>query len=107
MLCYNIPAFQTGDIEAFLTAVARASGRIKKHGVADVEAAARVVLRDWSHNTFPYYTLPATSAAVDLNAFDKAALEGVLSRKELRKANAKGVVKMTASPLDAREVSPL
>lgn len=30
MLAYNVPFFKEGDVEAFLTAVARVNGRVKK-----------------------------------------------------------------------------
>jgi nuclear GTP-binding protein len=30
MLCYNIPYFAEGDIDAFLTGLARANGRVRK-----------------------------------------------------------------------------
>lgn len=30
MLAYNVPYFKEGDVEAFLTAVARVNGRVKK-----------------------------------------------------------------------------
>lgn len=44
------------DTEEFLIGLARVQGRIKKHGVPDISAAARIVLRDWSAGCLGYYT---------------------------------------------------
>ncbi len=30
MLCYNVPFFNGGDVEGFLTSLARAGGRVRK-----------------------------------------------------------------------------
>ena len=43
---YCIPEFV--DVHEFLSHVARRHGRLKKGGVPDVDAAAKVVLHDWN-----------------------------------------------------------
>lgn len=105
MLKYNVPYFEAGDIEAFLTGLARANQRVKKHGEPNHEAAARIILSDWAHSTFPYYT---TAPKVDMDVDGtvakpdmSAVLSALKSRKELK---ASGLVRFETSPLDSREV---
>ena len=60
---YCIPEF--ADVHEFLSHVARRHGRLRKGGVPDVDAAARVVLHDWNGGKISFYTHPpdpATSA---------------------------------------------
>eukprot|EP00249_Psilotum_nudum_P013802 c24521_g1_i1 orf=382-2205(-) len=61
MLSYKIPSF--GSVDEFLQHVARLRGKLKKGGVADSVAAARIVLRDWSEGKIPYYTMPTVRSA--------------------------------------------
>ena len=56
MLMYKIGAFE--DVDDFLRAVGKARGVLKKGGVPDMLAAARVVLSDWNGGRIPYYTTP-------------------------------------------------
>ncbi|OCF73790.1 nuclear GTP-binding protein [Kwoniella mangroviensis CBS 8886] len=94
MLAYNVPFFEAGDVEAFLTGVARAQGRIKKHGTPDLEAAARVILRDWAFNTFPYYTTAPKSLSATKIEYDMSSvLEKCKSKRDLKKENPKGLVR--------------
>ncbi|KAJ1949820.1 nuclear GTP-binding protein nug1 [Linderina macrospora] len=53
---YNVPAFMT--TRDFLVRLAIQRGQLKRGGIADVEAAARIVLSDWNKGKIPYYTLP-------------------------------------------------
>ena len=53
---YEIPAFQTA--QTFLAHIARRRGKMKKGGVPDLEAAARIVLHDWVEGEIPFYTSP-------------------------------------------------
>ncbi|RYR36892.1 hypothetical protein Ahy_A09g041846 isoform A [Arachis hypogaea] len=53
---YKIPSFDS--VDDFLQKVAAVRGKLKKGGVADVEAAARIILRDWNEGKIPYYTMP-------------------------------------------------
>lgn len=46
MSTYKLQRFST--VEEFLRLVAEARGKLKKGGVVDVAAAARVVLHDWN-----------------------------------------------------------
>ncbi|KAK9081358.1 hypothetical protein Syun_031137 [Stephania yunnanensis] len=55
---YKIPAFE--GVDDFLQLVATVRGRLKKGGVLDVEAVARIVLHDWNGGKIPYYTMPPT-----------------------------------------------
>lgn len=56
MMIYKIPAFEGTD--QFLQRVATARGKLKKGGVIDPEATARLVLQDWNTGRIPYFTMP-------------------------------------------------
>ena len=43
---YKVPSFSS--VDDFLQKVATLRGKLKKGGVVDVEAAARIVLHDWN-----------------------------------------------------------
>ncbi|EIM85608.1 uncharacterized protein STEHIDRAFT_169483 [Stereum hirsutum FP-91666 SS1] len=115
MLVYNLPAFSRGDTSTFLSGVARSSGFLKKGGVLDLTAAARIVLRDWSTGKLQRISMPPTSSksipTVDelANALselyttaDSAVLSQVRTKKEMRKAD--GLVKMASGTVDEREL---
>lgn len=53
---YKVPSFDT--VDDFLFKVATVRGRLKKGGIVDVDAAARIVLYDWNEGKIPYYTMP-------------------------------------------------
>ena len=53
---YNVPAY--GDVDGFLTHVAAARGKLRKGGVVDTAAAARIILQDWNDGRIPYFTRP-------------------------------------------------
>lgn len=53
---YKISSFSS--VDDFLQKVATIRGKLKKGGVVDPEAAARIVLHDWNEGKIPYYTLP-------------------------------------------------
>lgn len=56
MVAYGLPAFET--TAEFLACVCSSRGKMKVGGVFDIDAAARVVLRDWNSGNIPFYTLP-------------------------------------------------
>nr|GAT46205.1 predicted protein [Mycena chlorophos] len=104
MLLYNLPAFTTGDTDAFLGCVARANQLVKKKGELDLTGAARIVLRDWNIGRFPRYTVPPTSGAggdATLSAADEAVLSTLPTRKEMRKA--RGLVKLQYGAVETRK----
>lgn len=43
---YKVPSFSS--VDEFLQKVATLRGKLKKGGIVDVEAAARIVLHDWN-----------------------------------------------------------
>ncbi|XP_059626145.1 guanine nucleotide-binding protein-like NSN1 [Cornus florida] len=53
---YKVPSFES--VDDFLQKVATVRGKLKKGGIVDVEAAARIVLHDWNEGKIPYYTMP-------------------------------------------------
>ncbi|CAH8259664.1 unnamed protein product [Arabidopsis lyrata] len=53
---YKIPSFEA--VDDFLYKVATVRGKLKKGGLVDIEAAARIVLHDWNEGKIPYYTMP-------------------------------------------------
>lgn len=58
MQLYSIPKFKDNDVMGFLALVARATGKLKKGGVPNVDAAARSVLHDWNDGKIKYYCRP-------------------------------------------------
>lgn len=57
-ILYSIPSFKRDDVDDFLRTVATVRGKLKKGGIVDVEAAARIVLHDWNQGKIPYFTMP-------------------------------------------------
>ncbi|KAI3787888.1 hypothetical protein L2E82_00383 [Cichorium intybus] len=55
---YKIPTFDS--VDDFLSKVATIRGKLKKGGIMDINAAARIVLRDWNEGKIEYYTMPPT-----------------------------------------------
>merc|ERR1711998_579132 len=49
----------------FLVQVAKARGKFKKGGAANLEAAARVVLSDWTSGKLRYYCMPPKVRGVE------------------------------------------
>ncbi|GMK58492.1 hypothetical protein CspeluHIS016_0505240 [Cutaneotrichosporon spelunceum] len=102
MLKYNVPYFPAGDLQSFLTGLARVNGRVKTRGDPDHDGAARIVLRDWSQSSFPYYTVPPKGAVSTIEQVDNSSvLSQLKTRKEMR---ASGLVKFQASEVDDREI---
>jgi nuclear GTP-binding protein len=55
MQLYNIPAFKPTDSTGFLALVARSTGKLKKGGIPNTDAAARGILHDWNGGKIKYY----------------------------------------------------
>lgn len=53
---YKIPSFDS--VDDFLQKVATVRGKLKKGGIVDVEASARIILHDWNEGKIPFYTMP-------------------------------------------------
>ncbi|KAG0569975.1 hypothetical protein KC19_6G129400 [Ceratodon purpureus] len=53
---YKIDNFS--NVDEFLMKVAMVRGKLKKGGVVDSQAAARIVLHDWNEGKIPYFTTP-------------------------------------------------
>ncbi|CAK9321980.1 unnamed protein product [Citrullus colocynthis] len=60
---YKLSSFDT--VDDFLQKVAVFRGKLKKGGIVDVEAAARIVLHDWNEGKIPYYTIPPVRNQVE------------------------------------------
>ncbi|KAL8494277.1 hypothetical protein ACS0TY_025175 [Phlomoides rotata] len=58
---YKVPSFDS--VDDFLQKVATVRGKLKKGGVLDIEATARIVLHDWNEGKIPYYSMPPTRNA--------------------------------------------
>lgn len=66
MLHYKLPMFTT--TAEFLLLLARRQGKLKKGGIPDAAAAARLVLQDWNTGRIKYYTQPPAAAATPVDA---------------------------------------
>ncbi|KAK6940549.1 Guanine nucleotide-binding protein-like 3, N-terminal domain [Dillenia turbinata] len=60
---YKIPSFDT--VDDFLHKVATIRGKLKKGGIVDFEATARIILHDWNEGKIPYYTMPPSRNQVE------------------------------------------
>ncbi|KAI7751791.1 hypothetical protein M8C21_012758, partial [Ambrosia artemisiifolia] len=58
---YKIPTFSS--VDDFLSKVATVRGKLRKGGILDNDAAARIVLHDWNEGKIEYYTMPPTRNA--------------------------------------------
>jgi nuclear GTP-binding protein len=58
MQLYSITKYADNDPLSFLALVAKATGKLKKGGIANTDAAARVVLHDWNTGKIKYYCRP-------------------------------------------------
>jgi nuclear GTP-binding protein len=58
MQLYAIPKFKSSDCVGFLALVARNTGKLKKGGIPNTDAAARIVLHDWNTGKIKYYCKP-------------------------------------------------
>ncbi|PWA83092.1 GTP-binding family protein [Artemisia annua] len=56
MTLYKLDSFDA--VDDFLFKVATIRGKLKKGGIVDINAAARIVLHDWNEGKIPYYTMP-------------------------------------------------
>ncbi|BDA47679.1 Guanine nucleotide-binding protein-like 3 homolog [Coccomyxa sp. Obi] len=56
MALYKVPGFEGPD--TLLRHIAAARGKLRKGGLPDIEAAARIMLHDWNDGRISYYTLP-------------------------------------------------
>lgn len=76
MQVYGIPRFRDGDFMGFLALVARGTGKLKKGGIPNVDAAARSVIHDWNDGKIKYYCVPpaVTAERASLRA-DEASVE--------------------------------
>ncbi|KAI3772898.1 hypothetical protein L6452_04092 [Arctium lappa] len=55
---YKLSSFDS--VDDFLFKVATLRGKLKKGGIVDINATARIVLHDWNEGKIPYYTMPPT-----------------------------------------------
>lgn len=55
MQLYSIPKFNQQDVISFLALIAKATGKLKKGGIPNTDAAARSVLHDWNNGKIKYY----------------------------------------------------
>ncbi|MCL7026381.1 hypothetical protein MKW94_009030 [Papaver nudicaule] len=53
---YKLPNFDS--VDDFLQKVATVRGKLKKGGIVDIQAAAKIVLHDWNEGKIKYYTMP-------------------------------------------------
>lgn len=60
MQLYSIPKFQQNDCLSFLSLVARSTGKLKKGGIPNIDAAAKSILHDWNNGKIKYYCKPPT-----------------------------------------------
>lgn len=58
MMIYSIPSFNNDDVMTFLSLVAKKTGFIRKGGILDKDAAARMIIKDWNNGKVPFYTPP-------------------------------------------------
>lgn len=55
MELYGVSKFSAEDPLSFLALVARATGKLKKGGIPNVEATAKTILHDWNNGKIKYY----------------------------------------------------
>jgi ribosome biogenesis GTPase A len=80
MQLYNIPKFSPQNCMEFLGLVARSAGKLKKGGIPNTDAAARLILNDWNSGKIRYYcTPPANVGGGGIGESDTAILSAFSS----------------------------
>ncbi|KAJ4000516.1 hypothetical protein F5050DRAFT_1804004 [Lentinula boryana] len=112
MLLYGLPAFPKGDIDAFITGIARSQQLVRKRGVLHLTGASKIVLRDWCTGKIHWYSTPPSDLAAStppteawleaLYAKTDEVLTNLRSRKAMRKAG--GLVRISPGQVESREV---
>jgi nuclear GTP-binding protein len=111
MELYSIAKFNIDDPLSFLSLVARSTGKLKKGGIPNVEAAARTVLHDWNDGKIKYYCKPPEalnkksvhqSEAIVVPAFSKQLDIDNMNDEDIRVLEAlDGADDMTFIPMDS------
>ncbi|XP_074268719.1 guanine nucleotide-binding protein-like NSN1 isoform X2 [Silene latifolia] len=76
---FKIATFNS--VDDFLHKVATARGKLKKGGIVDVEAAARIVLHDWNEGKIPFYTMPPTRNQGEVPESEEAKIVTALGKE--------------------------
>ncbi|KAK9726485.1 hypothetical protein RND81_05G218500 [Saponaria officinalis] len=76
---YKVPSFDT--VDDFLQKVATVRGKLKKGGLLDIEAVARIVLRDWNEGKIPFYTMPPTRNQGEVPESEEAKIVSALGKE--------------------------
>lgn len=69
------------DAEEFLIGLARQQGRARKGGLPDIDAAARVLLRDWCAGCIAYYTYAPGWTGGSISKTDREAVVADLEKQ--------------------------
>ncbi|KAJ3760503.1 GTP-binding protein, partial [Lentinula raphanica] len=112
MLLYALPAFPKGDVDAFISGVARSQQLVRKKGVLHLTGASKLVLRDWGIGKIRWYSTPPAGLTADKSS-NETWLEGfyakadevfksLRSRKEMRKDG--GLIRISPGQVESREV---
>ena len=66
MQLYSISKFKAQDSTAFLALVARSTGKLKKGGIPNLDAAARSVIHDWNDGKIKFYCKPPLPQSIGI-----------------------------------------
>lgn len=75
MMIYSLSRFQSA--EEFLLQLAQKTGKLKKGGIPDLLATAKIVLRDWNSGKIPYYVSPPATIASDSKEGEAVVLDAL------------------------------
>ncbi|KAK7471123.1 hypothetical protein VKT23_002537 [Stygiomarasmius scandens] len=109
MLLYSLPTFIKGDLDSFLSGMARSQQLVRKKGALDLTTASKTVLRDWSIGKIHWYSSPpgkqssAERGGPESGLYEKDStiLSTLQPRKVLRKAV--GLVRLSPGEVDSRK----
>jgi nuclear GTP-binding protein len=84
MQLYTIPKFKSTDCMGFLALVAKNTGKLKKGGIPNTDAAARTVIHDWNTGKIKYYCRPpAAVSGGGVGEADSKVLSGFSAEMDL------------------------
>jgi nuclear GTP-binding protein len=114
MQVYSIPKFHEQDCQHFLSLVAKANGKLKKGGIPNLDATARMVLHDWNSGKIKYYCKPPSNflknqSSVDIhNAVDLSNIASThSSNKKSRNKTIKEETQLVTTPAAELDMNDL